>query len=177
MRADPLIHDTLSRLVRYPDDTFPAALEARTALIAEACPDAAEDLAAFVAFAVEHPPEELEELYTRTFDNNAERALEVGWHVFGENYTRGAFMVRMRQLLKETGAEQTTELPDHLSHVLGIVARCDASYATELVEASVIPAVARVADELAKDSNPYEHVLRATLAVLALHAPLPAAGA
>ena len=64
---------------------------------------------------------ELEELYTRTFDINPVCSLEVGWHLFGEDYNRGAFLVRMRGLLREHGIEEGAELPDHLESVLRVL--------------------------------------------------------
>jgi len=36
-----------------------------------------------------------------TFDINPACALEVGWHLFGEDYMRGQFLVRMREELSK----------------------------------------------------------------------------
>ena len=40
--------------------------------------------------------EDLQELYTRTFDWNPDTSLEIGWHLYGENYERGEFLVEVR---------------------------------------------------------------------------------
>ncbi len=56
-----------------------------------------------------------EELYTRTFDLNPVCALEIGWHLFGEDYERGAFLVRMRDQLRRARARRghrTARPPD-----------------------------------------------------------------
>ncbi|HSE32303.1 MAG TPA: hypothetical protein VLA93_12100, partial [Pyrinomonadaceae bacterium] len=37
----------------------------------------------------------LQELYTRTFDLNPACALEIGYHLFGENYKRGEFLANL----------------------------------------------------------------------------------
>ena len=66
-------------------------------------------------------PSALEEAFTGTFDVNPACALEVGWHLFGEEYARGMFLVRMREELRKYGLAESSELPDHVSHVLAIV--------------------------------------------------------
>ncbi len=47
---------------------------------------------------------EVEEAFTRTFDVNPACALEVGWHLFGEEYTAAMFLVRMREELRKHGS-------------------------------------------------------------------------
>ena len=49
---------------------------------------------------------DLEELFTRTFDINPQCTLELGWQLYGEDYNRGAFLVRMRELMREKGVEE-----------------------------------------------------------------------
>ena len=100
-------------------------------------------------------------------------ALEVGWHLYGESYDRGRFLVRMRQLLEEVGVEETTELPDHLISVLPVLARLDPEGAAELARSSVLPAMERMLGGLAGTDNPYEDVLRAAADVLDGRFPPP----
>ena len=73
-----------------------------------------------------------QELYVQTFEFNPACTLELGWHLFGENYERGEFLVRMRDLLRRHGIAESTELPDHLTHVLALVGRLDHEEAAEL---------------------------------------------
>ena len=61
---------------------------------------------------------QLEELYTRTFDLNPVCTPEVGWHIYGEQYRRGRFLVQARELLKIVGVDERGELPDHLMSLL-----------------------------------------------------------
>jgi len=169
MRAPVAAHDALARLIAYPRPGFAEAAEEWCARVEAACPAAAEHLHPFVRHANSISTEELEELYTRTFDNSPDHALEIGWHVFGENYSRGAFLVRMRNLLDELNLPEGTELPDHLGHLLAVLARCESDYAGKLVHASILPAVKKIAKSLASLANPYADVLRATAEVLATH--------
>ena len=111
MRPPPEVHDALACLLTYPGAAhsgmrYPAAIE----VVSKACPETAESLHRFAEATCDLEPGELEELYTRTFDNVAERSLEVGWQLFGENYARGALMVRFRDLMRRYEVEEHTEL-------------------------------------------------------------------
>ncbi len=169
MRPSPEVHDALARLVSYPVDGFAAAAEGWVAQVAAGSPEAGERLQPFLEWVRGCRDGELEEQFTRTFDVSQEAALEIGWHAFGENYTRGAFLVRMRELLREHGLAETGELPDHLCHVLPVLARIDPGDAGELAAQTVIPSVERIAVALAAGAHPYEGVLDAVLEVLKLH--------
>ena len=102
---------------------------------------------------------ELEELYTRTFDINPVSSLETGWHLFGEDYNRGAFLVRMRVLLRQQGIEEGAELPDHLESALRVLPTMDAKDASELAREFVLPAVMKMRVPFESGDNPYGAVL------------------
>lgn len=111
-------------------------------------------------------PADLEELYTRTFDINPITSLEIGWHLYGEAYERGAFLVTMRELLREHGIPESTELPDHLVHVLQLLGRMDDAERDAFTSMFLFPALKRMLEGFEKQSTPYEHVLRALLLFL-----------
>lgn len=169
MRPSIEIHDALARLVEYPREGYAGFVEEAAAVLSEGCPQAWQPLQPFIEFARGQTLGELEERFTRTFDNTAERALEVGWHVFGENYTRGTFMVRMRQRLRALGVEENGELPDHLSHMLALLGRADEEWCGRTAHDSVALAMERVHEELVKIESPWSGVIDAVLKVLALH--------
>lgn len=104
---------------------------------------------------------ELEELYTRTFDLNPVCALEVGWHLFGEDYNRGLLLVRVRGLLAQLGVAETEELPDHLSHVLRILARMPRGEAEVFAHAVVSQALDAMLTGLDGKDSAFEPLLRA----------------
>jgi nitrate reductase assembly molybdenum cofactor insertion protein NarJ len=62
--------------------------------------------------------EGLQELYTTTFDLNPVASLEVGWHLWGEQYERGRFLAELRGKQTSMGIDADTELPDHLTVLL-----------------------------------------------------------
>lgn len=99
--------------------------------------------------------QELEELYTRTFDLNPVCSLDIGWHLYAENYDRGTFLVDMRNALKEHGISESTELPDHLPTVLRLLARMEPDRAKTLAVGSVLPALRIMTRGFSDSANPY----------------------
>jgi len=169
MRPSIEVHDALARLLEYPRLDWEARLQEAARCVGTGFPGASELLQPFLDFARATPITGLEELFALTFDNTDERALEVGWHVYGENYTRGTFMVRMRRQLREQGLEENGELPDHLSHVLGLLGRLPPDEAGELAVRAVLPAVRKVHDALVRQNNPWAAVLATVRAALEYH--------
>ncbi len=106
----------------------------------------------------------MQELYVQTFEFNPACTLEIGWHLFGENYERGEFLVRMREQLRRYGIAETSELPDHLTHLLVLVGRMERGEAAELAGQFLLPALAKIREAL-KD-NPYQSLLAVIVAKL-----------
>lgn len=110
---------------------------------------------------------EREELFTRTFDINPTCTLEIGWHLFGEEYERGAFLVEMRRRLRETGLEEGGELPDHLSCALRLLGRLDggrpeAEEVSAFARGFLLPALVKMLTGFGERENPYRAALEAT---------------
>lgn len=123
--------------------------------------------------------EDLQVLYTTTFDLDPVCSLEVGWHLFGENYERGEFLVRMRGELRRVGVTESAELPDHLSHALELLARMDREEAAEFAGACLYPALDKMSAAIKDRSNPFEYLLVAAVRLLELRygRPEPVLGA
>ncbi len=120
-------------------------------------------------------PHEVQELFIQTFDLSPVCSLEMGWHLFGENYDRGLLLVKMRQQLRAHGIPETTELPDHLTNALRLLPRMEREAGAYFAEAIVLPALEKMLEAIRGKSNPYEHVLEAVrLAVRADFPQLPA---
>ena len=171
MRPAPEVHDALACLLTYPGEAesgsrYGAAAE----VVASACPETAESLRGFMNAIAAFDAGKLEELYTHTFDNVADRSLEVGWQLFGENYARGVLMVRFRALMREHGVPERTELPDHLTHVLALLGRAPQTLAAALAGNQVGQAVTKMLEGLRACESPWLGVLEATQAVLRMHA-------
>ncbi|MDC0935663.1 molecular chaperone TorD family protein, partial [Pirellulales bacterium] len=113
---------TISRLLSYPDNHYMQLVELLYLIVQNELPEAALEISKFGQFVEQCGEYELEEAYTRTFDVNPSCALEIGWHLFGEDYMRGQFLVRMRAELAKYEIPESRELPDHLAHVLAVLA-------------------------------------------------------
>lgn len=162
----PTILNTLARLLRYPDESTVQTAEYLYVVLRGELDDAANNAAEFGSYAEEHDLGELEEVFTQTFDINPVSALEVGWHLFGEEYARGMFLVRMREELRKYSLPESEELPDHLSHVLAIVSAMPTADATRFVRACVQPAVQKMREALLTKDTPYRHVISCLADVL-----------
>ncbi len=106
----------------------------------------------------------MQELYVETFEFNPACTLEIGWHLFGENYERGEFLVRMREQLRRYGVTESTELPDHLVHLLALIERMERDEAAELAGQYLLPALAKI--HAAVKENAYEPLIAAVEAKL-----------
>lgn len=162
----PKVLNALGRLLRYPDESTVQSAELLYIVVQGELADAARDAAQFGEYAEQHELAELEEVFTQTFDINPLSALEVGWHLFGEEYARGMFLVRMREEMRKYAIPESNELPDHLSHVLAIVVAMPDDEAERFVRACVQPAVEKMNQALAAKETPYRHVIHCLASVL-----------
>jgi nitrate reductase delta subunit len=163
---------SLAPLLLYPTDGLePRVAECRQLLEARE-PELFQLVAASLSFLAEKPRFELEELYTQTFDLNPVCTLEVGWHLYGEQYERGRFLVRAREMLSAVGQDEGGELPDFLPTLLSALARMGETEAVDLA-AYVLPAVGKMCEALAdkQKSHPYLGVLRAVRQALTVRVP------
>ena len=160
--------DELSAILSYPKEDYKIRVQRCAELTESAASDNPEELANAAShlktFCAEIAPltvEELEELFTRTFDLNPVCSLELGWHLYGETYERGAFMVQMRDVLRRCAVEESSELPDHLSHALLALGRMSKEEADAFVRSRLDKALGKMLEGFPSGDNAYEHVLRA----------------
>lgn len=168
--------DDISRLINYPNENYKNYLsefsiklktadEIRPIEISESIPK--EVLKSLTEKYIEFhnsiknlSREELEELYTQTFDINPVSSLEIGWHLFGETYERGTFLVKMRETLRELAVEESSELPDHITHVLLAISRMESEERSEFSEMFLVPALNKIIAAFEGKDNPYENLLK-----------------
>ena len=159
-------HEALAALLGYPREGYAREVErSREELVREE-PALAAFLDPFAASVRASTLEELEELFTNTFDLNPVCALEVGWQLYGENYERGRFLAEMQEGLKRAGLPESPELPDHLTRVLPLLSTMPAGEAAELARRFVLPAVEKMLKGFEGAENPFGNVLKAVGLVL-----------
>jgi nitrate reductase molybdenum cofactor assembly chaperone len=169
--------DALAVLFLYPNAGTCDAAAGLQSDVAGECPEAAELLGPLVEQLGSSGLSDSEERYVRTFELNPTCALEVGWQRFGEQYARGAFLVRMRDLTRQAGLVESTELPDHLPNVLRVITRIDEETAAKLATRFTLPALASMREKFgeatgATGRNPYVGLLEATSLVLERRFPV-----
>jgi len=163
----------LAHLLRYPADGYANEAACSFDVLANASPEIAAGLNDFLDQTRKLSLEDLQMLYTNTFDLDPVCSLEVGWHLFGENYERGEFLVRMRKELRRLGVKESTELPDHLSHALEALGRMEPQEAADFAAACLFPALDKMSAGIKGKSNPFEHVLLLAARLLELRYPRP----
>lgn len=148
----------LAALFTYPDDDYFHAVENATASASRSAPAVVE----FEREFSQMPLSSVQELYTSTFDLQPSCSLDLGWHLFGEEYERGALLARMRGLLRVYGIEESNELPDHLSHALLLLSRMEPPEAADFAGAIVAPALERMLKAISADNlfTPLLHAAR-----------------
>lgn len=164
----PDLYHTFAALLTYPGEDYSQHVQEGLRL---ATPESRELLEQFAQVIGRLETWELQELFTRTFDMNPLCSLELGWHLFGENYERGLLLVRVREELRRVGIQESAELPDHLTHVLELLARMDHDKGADFAAACVLPALKKMLDALRGKENPFENVLLAVQAFL--HSQFP----
>lgn len=161
-----LRYELLGALFAYPTADYVAMLNRCMLVLDNTEGDAGRILRPLRERVEDMTPAEVEEMYTRTFDINPVCTLEVGWHVYGEDYARGAFLVKMRQMLREHDLPESSELPDHLTHVVVLLGRLQGEEADHLVARYVLPALQKMLDGMKEGEQPYKALLETVWAVV-----------
>lgn len=168
------IYDHLASLLAYPGEDYRNRVAACVRALEQGHFEADALVAMFARRIAVMRLETLEEQFIQSFDMNTNGALEVGWHLFGENYDRGVFLVKMRHEMRRLALAESTELPDHLSHVLRVLGRLESPAAEEFAHEFVLPALAKMRAGLGVES-PFGDILKAIQLVLESQHPRPAA--
>ncbi len=102
---------------------------------------------------------ELEENFTYTFDMNPSYCLDIGWHLFGEDYKRGEFLVTMRGLMRKFNVTDTNELPDHIYHVLQVANRMEEDERESFLDEFLRPSLKKIEENM-DEENKYFPVIK-----------------
>jgi nitrate reductase delta subunit len=154
------VYELFAALLEYPDEHW-----FTTTTSARAAGDAS--LGDFVAAVESLSMTGLQELYTRTFDLNPSCALEIGYHLFGENYKRGEFLAHLRETEAPFSLGQEQQLPDYLPVLLRLLAKLeDEELRLSLIGECLIPAIEKMLASFKETDNPYRLLLEALRSIL-----------
>lgn len=140
-------HD-LAELFEYPLDGYSMTVERVLQSLAEACPDAMDDLRRFSELLPVESLRAMQELFTRSFDVQAITTLDLGYVLFGDDYKRGELLSNLNREHREAGNDCGSELADHLPNVLRLLPKLqDSELVDELIQEIVAPAVSEMIGE------------------------------
>jgi nitrate reductase delta subunit len=153
------LHSSLADVLEYPDESWSRRVGAAMKALMNK-ENLAEPFTDFCWKTREMSLTELQELYTRTFDLNPTRALEIGYHLFGEDYKRGAFLANLRETESPFELGQEHQLPDYLPVLLRLLGESsDDELKDALVCYCMIPALEKMSAAF-KDENPYRDLIK-----------------
>ncbi len=110
--------------------------------------------------------EQLQEIYTVTFDLNATYHPYIGYHLLGETYKRSAFLVELKERFRAEGfTAEEKELPDHLAVLLRFMSVCkDEDTTRELACEGFLPVLEKMLKENKQadrsDHNSEDHKIK-----------------
>lgn len=116
-------YEALARMLDYPEEKQQLQDDYKlvSTFLNKRCLDSL--IAEFATFADTSSLVTLQEEYVATFDFNPATAPYLGHHLFGDNQKKGGYMIMLKQEFERCGYTPVgTELPDHLSVVLGFLA-------------------------------------------------------
>jgi nitrate reductase delta subunit len=175
MAMQPELIEALARTLEYPTpDTAAQALAAADGLAERSAPadDMAKELRALVLWLEGAEVGMAEERYSRLFDLKPVCTLNLGWHLFGDTYQRGALLAGLAGELTLHGVQHRHDLPDYLPTLLRLLAAFDdPEHATVLVHAVLLPALVKLKKALEHSDNPWSPVLNALTPLLEREIP------
>lgn len=150
----------LSELFIYPKVGYKEKVEACAQLLKSGYPDVISGFERFSDFIESKSIYEIEEIFGITFHIQAICFLDIGYVLFGEDYSRGEFLLNMKGEQAKINHDCGEELADNLPHVLQLMALSkDDELINELAVRAVIPAVEKMLEEF----GPYKMKLKQKL--------------
>ncbi|TAM78755.1 MAG: hypothetical protein EPN47_20440 [Acidobacteria bacterium] len=139
------IYSLFARVLDYPTPEFSAQVRELVLQVGPLSREAAEFLGKFAAESQVMTTGQLQELYTGTFDMRPDRTMNLGCHLFGEDMRRNVFMTELKRRMEARQVQMGSELPDHLSLVLELLAREESEGETQTLIADCLePALTRL---------------------------------
>lgn len=112
---------------------------------------------------------ELQELYTRTFDLNPMCSPALSVHLFGvESFKRSHLMVGLLDMYRVADYPVTGESADHMSSVVRFLPFASTEEREEISQFILLPGLTKIAEFLESKENPFAHLIRAVIKVVAV---------
>ncbi len=163
-----LFYETFATLLAYPGPLLPQRVSWLVEALQKEHAQAALELAEFEQYIDQVSLEDIEELYTRTFDLQGVCYPYIGHQLFGESYKRSWFMSSLNGEYQRRGFTPGNELPDHLVVILDFLACSnDDQFCQALVTEGLLAALPGMIQSFGDESNhPYLKILMALMLLL-----------
>lgn len=112
-------------LLRYPGGDYASKARDCFSMLQNRYPEAAGEIKPFVDYVSSHTQDEIEELFTKTFDVQPICYLDLGYVIFGEDYKRGAFLLHMQEEQLKANNDCGTDLSDNICNMLTLYTKTD----------------------------------------------------
>ncbi len=163
---DTRTFDLIAEALEYPTEHTPALTnEAAENTSNPPLADALGDLATWLDG---RDLDEVREVYTRMFDLSPVCTMNVGYHVFGDTYARGALLAGLVTEMRGVGLDPGNELPDYLPNLLRLAGRLSDEEDIDLmIRNLIVPGLDRMDETLDSQSDPWGVILAALRSHLA----------
>ncbi len=143
----------LSTILDYPDEGFAEKVGQTQQYLDEREPECGRLLRSFTDIVTALPVDQVQELYTRTFDVQAITTLDLGYLLFGDDYKRAELLVNLGREHMRVGNNCGHELADHLPNVIRLLSLLnDNVLAWELVNKLICPGLKKMIREFNPDN-------------------------
>ena len=154
------LYEILANSLEYPGEDWNTRLDRCKQRLTIQEPDVAVQFIRFRRKVKALSIDKLQELYTQTFDLNPVCTLDIGYHVFGENYKRGELLAKLRETEAPYELGQANQLPDHLPVLLRLLTKLDdEELRRALIGEILIPALGKMLEALSQTDNPYRDMI------------------
>ncbi|MCO5271741.1 MAG: hypothetical protein M9954_08780 [Cyclobacteriaceae bacterium] len=135
----------MAGLLDFPEEGIKErAKEAQVFLDAQ-YPDIGDEFRPFAEMCSHTSLDDIQELYTRTFEVQAVTTLDLGYLLFGDDYKRAELLVNLNREHATLGNDCGHELADHLPNVVRLIALLDdGELRLELLKKVVVPGLKKM---------------------------------
>lgn len=146
-------YQILAELFQYPREDYKEKVNSVDSVLRELYPETITLFDEFKSYVKSASQEELEELFSRTFDVQAITTLDIGYVLFGDDYKRGELLVNLNREHREVANDCGSELADNLSNILRLLPLMKNSETRmEMIEKLIMPALEKIINEFNPDN-------------------------
>lgn len=138
----------MAGLLDFPEQKLKEDVNAVQAFLDSRYPDVGDSFRPFCEVVKNILVDDMQELYTRTFEVQAITTLDLGYLLFGDDYKRAELLVNLNREHNTIGNNCGHELADHLPNVIRLIAMLeDEELRLELLKKLIIPGLKKMISE------------------------------